>query len=458
MAQQNCEDSFSKIANLDGVRFIGNVSVGPCPELDFKGLSVSLQDLANHYDGIVFAYGASFANTLNLPGDYLAGIYPAQDFVSWYNGHPGVSDMLFKELRDAEEATVIGHGNVALDVARILLMDPEDLKRTDMAYYAVNSLMKSKIRKVHVVGRRGAAQASFTRKELAELLKLKNVGFSKKYFPINLLPAEMTKDMTPAERRLYMTLKEMRERTLNRDPQGKNMSLAFQLQPSKFVGFSRVTGTEFVKNILHFPLDRNERPAATDESVTIPSQIVFKATGTKGQPLVGMTELGMAFDRMMGTILSDETGRVASPIWARDNSRHRIQGRIQPFAWIHDPIPGLYCAGWIHTGAKGTIVNTWTDAVAVAETIKQDWTSGARFLLAERLNTPKGWDALKEVVGGGMLSDEVVDWNGWQKINRTERELGARHGKPRSKLISTRDMLVTSGSGRPRNTVVSKGV
>ena len=443
---------------MDGVRFIGNVSVGACQERHREGVSISLEDLANHYDCIVFAYGASYKKTLNLPGGHLGGIYSAQDFVSWYNGHPEASTMLFKELRDAEEATVIGHGNVALDIARLLLMDPKDLRHTDMVHYAVNTLMKSKIRKVHVVGRRGASQASFTRKELAELLKLENVGFSKKYFPINLLPVDVTEDMTPAARRLYMTLKEMRGRTLNRDPQGKNMSLAFQLQPYRFLGFQRVTGTEFIKNILHFPLDPNDTPEATDETVTIRSQIVFKATGTKGRPLAGMAEFGMAFDRIMGRILSDETGRVGSHSSTRDDTRRKIQGRIRSPVWSHDPLPGLYCAGWIHTGAKGTIVSTWADATTVAETIQQDWTSGAKFLPAERRSTPKGWDALKETVGGDMLTGQVVDWNGWQRINSTEQKQGAMDGKLRSKLVSTRDMLIASGNDWSWKNVVSQGV
>lgn len=160
MKMQNCQDKFEEIASSPNFTFVGNVSVGH-PGHSSLHCTVELQSLMRHYDSVLFAYGASADKTLGIPGEStLKGIYSAREFVGWYNGLPDFAD-LTPDLTRGEEAVVIGQGNVALDVARMLLEDIDVLRKTDITENALQQLSESRIRRVHVVGRRGPMQVSF---------------------------------------------------------------------------------------------------------------------------------------------------------------------------------------------------------------------------------------------------------------------------------------------------------
>ncbi|PMD23398.1 mitochondrial putative NADPH:adrenodoxin oxidoreductase [Hyaloscypha hepaticicola] len=195
---KNCQDKFEEVADSPRFNFIGNISIGD------HDAALPLRTLLPHYDAVLFAYGASRDRTLGIPGeDTLKGIYSARAFVGWYNGLPEYSD-LAPDLTQGEEAVVIGQGNVALDVARILLQDPNILRSTDITGNAIETLQKSKVKRVRVVGRRGPLQAAFTIKEVRELMKLPPVAFH----PVDesLIPEDI-KSLPRPTRRIMEVLK-----------------------------------------------------------------------------------------------------------------------------------------------------------------------------------------------------------------------------------------------------------
>lgn len=155
---KNCQERFEEVASSPDFTFIGNVSVGSRSD-HLDGSSISLASILRHYHAVVFAYGASKDRALGIPGEDLDGVYSARAFVGWYNGLPEYAD-LAPDLTQGDEAVIVGQGNVALDVARMLLEDVDVLRKSDIAAHAIETLAKSRIKRVHIVGRRGPMQVS----------------------------------------------------------------------------------------------------------------------------------------------------------------------------------------------------------------------------------------------------------------------------------------------------------
>ena len=409
--RQNCQEKFTEVASSPDFTFIGNIKVGQ---------NVSLKSLANHYDAVLFAYGASRDRKLGIPGeDRLDGIYSARDFVGWYNGLPEFSG-LAPRLDLGDTAVVVGQGNVALDVTRILLKDVDSLRTTDITDHALATLAKSKVKRVRVVGRRGPMQVAFTIREVRELMKLPSVAFN----PIdhNLLPLNLT-NLPRTAKRLTKLLMEGSTSTLG--PTEKSWSLDFLLSPVKFLAASstssQLEAIEFARTKLvgSNPFDPAARVETSTDHETVPTSLAFRSIGYLSEPLPGMDELGIHFDTKRGIIANDYQGRLLS-------SRHGLDAER--------PLPGMYCAGWVKRGPAGVIANTMEDSFATAEAVIADWNNNAPFL-----DGGDGWETLKkDCLAKGV---RTVSWEDWLRIDAAEKARGKALGKEREKFTDPRDML-----------------
>nr|CAE85524.1 related to NADPH:adrenodoxin oxidoreductase precursor, mitochondrial [Neurospora crassa] len=340
----NCQEKFEEVASSPDFRFIGNVSVGTKSDHP-DGLTVPLASLFRHYNAIIFAYGAAQDRKLGIPGeDQLKGVYSAREFVGWYNGLPQHAN-LNPDLTQGEEAVVIGQGNVALDVARMLLEDVDVLRKTDIAAHALETLSQSRVKRVHVVGRRGPMQAAFTIKEVRELMKLSNVSFH----PVDtsLLPPDL-KSLPRAPRRL-MEMLAKGTTAISQSPSetAKSWSLDFCLTPKAFSPSSssstptstQLASTTFERTTLSpSPFDPNAYALPTGETLTLPSSIAFRSIGYKSTPLPEFSDINIPFDERRGIISNDGRGRV------------QHEERTRGAEMSHGSFPGLYCAGWVKTG------------------------------------------------------------------------------------------------------------
>ena len=376
----------------------------------------------------------------------LHGLYSARAFVGWYNGLPEFAD-LEPDLRSDDTAVIIGQGNVAIDVARILLSDVKDLQHTDISAHALKTLSRSKITRVHICGRRGPMQASFTIKELRELLNLPSADFLGGLDPKLLISSR--EKLPRVQRRIADLLNKYNsgaEQNLDGKADGnrKRWSLDFFREPCALLAHAYDTKldtvcfqrTEFVPGQDPFnPKARVKRvigrdsvlDLATDRPIEISTSCCFRSIGYKSEPLPDMDVCGIPFDEHTGTIRCDGSGRILDA----NTKTASIQGSR--------PLQGMYCAGWVKNGPTGVIAASMEDAFATADTIADDWESEdwkERFLGNE---VADGWDALRGKVQ--RKGFRPVSWEDWIKIDRIEREMGEKVGKPREKLVRVRDML-----------------
>ncbi len=373
--------AFERIAAQPGFRFVGNVEVGR---------DIGHGDLCELYDAVVYSVGAQTDRRMGIPGEDLPGSWAATEFVAWYNGHPDFQHLEFD--LSGERAVVIGNGNVAVDVARMLALTPEELAPTDTTDAAIDAINRAGIREIVMVGRRGPAQAAFTTPELIELGEL--AGADVIVDPADLEGAE-PKD-TNAQRNLEV-LREYAARV----PEGKprRVVLRFFRSPVAILGDEKVEGVELVRNTL----DENERAVPTGETETLPAGIVFRSVGYRGVALPGVP-----FDEASGTI-PNEQGRVAD---------------------------GVYCAGWIKRGPSGVI-----------GTNKKDATETVERLLADLEHAPPKGRTAEEV--DARLAErgaQPVVYEGWTAIDEAEQAAGAPHGRPRVKLVTWDELLAAAGT------------
>lgn len=323
-----------------------------------------------------------------------------------------------------EEAVVIGQGNVALDVARILVTGVEKLRKTDITEYALEALRKSRVKRVRVVGRRGPLQAAFTVKELRELLSLQDVGFP----PVDpsLLPGDPS-SFPRAPKRIMEVLKKGPRITLEKAK--KSWELTFLRSPTAFLPSTanptQLGAIEFQKTRLEEPVfAAAARAVSTGETETIATGLAFRSIGYLSEPIPGFAELGIPFNHTRG-LVPNEDGRVVFPF---DRS-----GKLSL------PVPGVYTSGWVKRGPTGVIATTMYDAFETGDAIVNDWTNGAKFLELGGVERKRGWEVVKEVVKGMGL--RPVSWNQWQKIDEAEKKRGKAVGKEREKFASEEEML-----------------
>ncbi|KAL4780795.1 hypothetical protein BJX76DRAFT_337028, partial [Aspergillus varians] len=431
---KNCEEKFTEVAESPRFNFIGNVELGE---------ALPLRVLKPHYDAILFAYGAPKDKRLGIQGeDALRNVYSAREFVGWYNGLPEHRD-LAPDLTAGEDAVIIGQGNVALDVARILLSDVDRLRQTDIADYALDALSRSKINRVRVVGRRGPLQASFTIKELRELLNLPSVSFDpirRDLFP----PEDVISALPRAQKRLIQLL--AKGSTNDPTTATKSWSLDFLLSP-ECLNWSPI----FPHRLSHVRCSRNELDPANpfspsakvttkhlssgkEAKVNIPANTFFRSVGYKSLALPGLEDLGVPFDDSRGVIPNDGFGRVTVPLASEAGSHSKL-----PDGSLISHLPGLYCAGWVKRGPTGVIATTMTDAFSTADAIAADVSQSGGSLLNPSNGTGLGWEGVRaEAEQRGL---RATNWEDWQRIDRAERERGSQKGKLREKFGRVEEML-----------------
>jgi ferredoxin--NADP+ reductase len=381
--------AFEKIADRPGFRFLGNVEVGR---------DIGHLELCELYDAVVYAVGAQTDRGLGIPGEDLPGSWAATEFVAWYNGHPDYQGLRFD--LSVECAVVIGNGNVALDVARMLALTPEELAPTDTTDAAIEALNAAAITEIVVVGRRGPAQASFTTPELSELGEL--AGADVIVDAADLEGAEPTD--TNSERNLEV-LREYASRTPEGKP--KQLVLRFLRSPVELTGDGRVEAVELVRNRLEPDGHGGLRAVPTDEHETLLAGIVFRSVGYRGVALPDVP-----FDERSGTI-RNEGGRVL------DEQGERV--------------PGVYAAGWIKRGPSGVIGTNKKDATETVALLLEDLREGQ---LPRKHKTAEDVDALLDAYGVRR-----VVYSGWSAIDQRERSAGEKLGRPRVKLCTWDELL-----------------
>jgi ferredoxin/flavodoxin---NADP+ reductase len=379
--------AFERIAEKPGFRFFGNVEVGR---------DVSHADLVRRYDAVLYAFGAQTDRRLGIPGEELPGSWSATEFVAWYNGHPDYQELPFD--LDVDRAVVIGNGNVALDVARMLALTPTELAPTDTTDPAIAAIGASTLREIVVVGRRGPAQASWTTQELKEMGELAGADVS--VDDAELEGAES--DETQTQRNLDV-LREF----AGREPTGKPLVVRFLFfrSPVAIHGESKVESIDLVRNRLE---ERDGRlvAVASDEHETLDCGLVFRSVGYRG---VGLPDV--PFDDERGTIRNDG-GRVAGA-------------------------DCTYCAGWIKRGPTGIIGTNKKDAAETVACLLEDVDAGK--IVHKPRATP---DALEELLAERRV--RAIVYSGWASIDELERAAGERVGRPRVKLRTWDELLAAA--------------
>jgi ferredoxin--NADP+ reductase len=368
------------------------------------GRDVTYEELRSLYDAVVFAVGSQTDRRLGIPGEDLPGSWAATELVAWYNGHPDFQDLPFD--LSVERAVVVGVGNVALDVARMLALTPEELAPTDTTDRAIEAISGSGLLEIVVLGRRGPVQAAWTSTELQEMGELAGTDVVVDPAELELDPASAT-ELADASNVVQRNMDILRGLAA-REPEGKPRSvrLRFCVSPVAIHGEERVEAVEIVRNRLEADERGRVRAVPTGEREVIPCGIVFRSVGYHGVALPATP-----FDEATGT-MPNAGGRVLDETGA--------------------PIPGVYCAGWIKRGPTGVIGTNKKDATETVDLLLED----ARAGLLPVSPADGSIDAL--LAGRGV---EVVTYEGWEAIDAVERANGETQGRPRVKLCTWDELL-----------------
>jgi ferredoxin--NADP+ reductase len=425
-----------RVLESPGVTFVGGVHFGT---------DVTREDLLGAYDAVVYATGAMRDRRLGIPGEELPGSHAATDFVNWYCGHPDVDPGAF--ALDAESVAVIGVGNVAVDVARILARDPAELEHTDIPEPVMEALRASKVREVHVIGRRGPAQAKFTTKELRELGDLPGVHVSADPAELDLaagfdLSGE-SEALATSDRRVRGNLVAMAGWGDAPVGTGRKLRLRFWLRPAEIQGSSSrtVAGLRLERT----RLSESGAFEGTGEFETLDTQLVLRSVGYQSVPLSGVP-----FDTRSYTV-PNASGRVLSP--------------------DGEPMPGEYVAGWLKRGPTGVIGTNKADAAETVQALLADLAGGpdlgeAKLPRPGLLRRPDGDDLPEpeDPAGGAPVRSALapvlatrgvvpVSYADWLRISAAEEDLAAALGRgDRVKLHSPDDLWSPagrSGAGEP---------
>jgi ferredoxin/flavodoxin---NADP+ reductase len=393
---------YEKTAARPEFRFFGNVEVGR---------DMSIEELRQRYHAVVFAYGTATDRHLGIPGEDLPGSHPATEFVNWYNAHPDFADREFD--LSGERVVVIGNGNVAADVARMLALTPDELRETDTADHAIEAFAAGSVKEILVLGRRGPAQAAFTNPEVRELGEMANadIDIDAGEMELDELSREWldSDDADPTNRRNVEIFTDFSQR----DPEGKPQKIAvrFLRSPIEIQGDGKVERIVVGRNELRRDESGRIRAVDTGERETIECGLVLRSIGYKGIPIEGVP-----FDERAGTI-SNEGGRVT------DNG---------------EQVPGLYAVGWIKRGPSGVIGTNKKDAQETVDNLFADLEAG-RIPEAELAGDRGSIEALLT-----ERRPDHVTFEGWQAIDATEVEAGKPLGRPRVKLCRVDELVEAS--------------
>jgi ferredoxin--NADP+ reductase len=397
------EDTFERQTLARGCRFFGNVEVG---------VDVSHGELMRHYNAVVYATGSQTDKSLGIPGEDLPGSRPATEFVAWYNGHPDYRELEFD--LSAERAVVIGNGNVAADVVRILTLSPTELERTDIADHALAVLRESRIREVVVLGRRGPAQAAFTSAELRELGRLDGVDTRVDPAEVELDPVSqrwLAEEGTFTARKNVELLREFAAAPPRPDAR-RRIVLRFLRSPVEIRGAGRVEAIDVRRNEIVRADDGAIRARPVEGDVeTIECGLVLRSIGYRAVPLPDVP-----FDERH-YVLPNDRGRVIGPDGA--------------------PLPGVYAVGWIKRGPTGILGTNKRDAEETVDRLAED--------LATLPEPATGREEIARLLA--ERKPDVVGVEGWRAIARHELERGRAERRPRVKLASRSELLSAAAAG-----------
>ncbi|HEV7830301.1 MAG TPA: FAD-dependent oxidoreductase [Pseudonocardiaceae bacterium] len=392
LKMKSLEITLRKILERPRVRFLGGVELGS---------GITVDELRNYYDAVVYATGSSVDRRLSIPGEDLPGSFSATEFVAWYCGHPDAEVNAF--TLDAHSVVVVGVGNVAVDVARILAKTAEELSATDMPDHVLKVLNASTVSDIHIVGRRGPAQAKFTTKELRELGEL--AGADVVVDPAELVLDQASKEVVETNKVVRRNLEALQEWS-TRPLRGRvrRIHLRFLLSPVVVLGTTQVEAVQCERNTP----DGSGGVVGTGEMLTVPAQLLLRSVGYRGAPLPGVP-----FDERSGVI-------------------PHLTGRVQRNGCT---ATGEYVVGWIKRGPTGVIGTNKGDA---KETVEQ--------LLADLGTLPRAPHREPEAIID-MLAQRgvgVVTWAGWEAIDAAERALGAMAGRARIKIADRAALLIAA--------------
>ena len=374
---------YEKVALSDNVRFAGNVTIGR---------DVSVAEMQELYDAIVLATGAPNDRALDVPGEDLGNVFGSAEFVGWYNGHPQFAD-LNPDL-SGRTAVIIGMGNVALDVARILAKSRAEFVGSDIVTHALDALDHSKIARIVILGRRGPHQIMMTPKELGELGELERAV--PRVAETDLPPLEADAVLEPGLRKSVTLLRSFAATPESvRAEKPISLDFVFMSSPKALIGNDKVEGVKIEKTHLV-----DGRAVGTGTFETIPADLVVSCIGYRTSPIPGVP-----YDERAGRF-ANEAGRI---------------------------LPGLYCVGWARRGPSGTIGTNRPDGYSVVEKIREDIEAGA--LGPVRKTGRAGFDAL-----AAERDLKVVTFRDWKRIEEAE-EKAAREGAPREKFVDIEAMI-----------------
>ncbi|MCZ6766988.1 MAG: NADP oxidoreductase [bacterium] len=383
---------YEKTASNDRFAFFGNVTVGR---------DIRVEELRRFYDAIVFANGAQTDRRLGIPGEDLPGSYTATEFVAWYNGHPDFQDRTFDLSH--EVAVIIGQGNVAMDVGRILAKSMDELKNTDITAQSLERLAESRVREIHMIGRRGPAQAAFTPPEIKEFgeLAICEPVVTPESLVLNAQSATELENNREAKKN-YGFLKGFSERPAPTSE--RRFIIHFLKSPKELVGNGRLERVILEKNTLAGNSGK-QWSEGTGETEVLECGALFRSVGYRGVPIEGVP-----FEEKRG-VFPNEDGRI-------------VNGST--------PIPGLYAVGWIKRGPTGVIGTNKPDANATIKNLLEDIPS---LKPCEEPTRAAVSDFFR------IKGVAVISYADWQKIDAAEVECGQVAGKPREKFVHVDEML-----------------
>lgn len=369
---------YTETLEHESVRLVGNLALGR---------DISLDELSGLYDAVVLAYGAPWDNKLGIPGEDKNGVYGSNAFVGWYNCHPDFRDLNPNLVIDG--VAVIGIGNVAIDVARVLSRTPQEMITTDIADYAMKSIDASSIKDIHMFGRRGPIEAAFTNTELKEMGVLEAATT---VVDASVIPTELPADLDDREQkvrtRILDTLRGLSESKAGE--KRRTVHIEFFAMPVEILGGENVEGIRMERTKVE-----NGRCVGTGETFDIPCGMVVTCIGSRAEPIEGVP-----FNDRWGIAENDE-------------------GRVKP---------GIYAVGWLKRGASGTIGTNRLDSYSVADLILADFDGGSK----------PGPDGLDAFVKDHNL--HVTDYDDWQTLKKLEED-AAPDPTPRQKYSTVEDML-----------------
>ncbi|MGI9534784.1 MAG: FAD-dependent oxidoreductase [Thermodesulfobacteriota bacterium] len=390
---------YDKIAANPKFRFFGLIEFGK---------HITLDDLKMHYHQVLFATGAQTDRRMNIPGEDLKRSHTATEFVAWYNGHPEFTNHEFD--LSVEKVAIIGIGNVAVDVARILCRSEDELSNTDITDYAFEKLKSSNVKEVYMIGRRGPAQAAFTNPEIKELgnLEIADAVTLKEEVELDELTSSYLTNNQ--DRSAETKIQRLKEYSNNTKTKNKCLTIRFLLSPVELLSDDNgnVKALKLVKNRLFKSDDGSLRPKASDEYEILNVDMVFRSIGYYGIPLPGIP-----FNENWG-VIPNENGRITD---IEENNT----------------LTGLYVTGWIKRGPSGVIGTNKTDSAETVSLMVEDIQNNNTFH-PDSPSAEKIESLIKE------RNPEYIDYEDWLKIDKEETERGEKEGKPRVKFTKVEDI------------------